>query len=314
MVILFRYLGPRELSNNQTPTPTPKPTPTVTPKQPTPTMTPQPKKPQIGLMSIIEKITKGVEVSRKDGKAYQASNIKIAEGFKNELSSGNCISKSFSSSLSINSPLCFVWINLSYSDFMNPVKFLQDRIEMFNERILGDRNELYIGNLDSINARLRITEEKSPIKSESPHRLRGTLEYDDGYILELPEIYAGKTNDKYIVYGIQKTTEDAPIDETSYVKAIRKGLISKINGAPEHYILMIMAFLSLCHDKPIEAVPILIERYNAKRIALNKRTDMTEEEKDDYHNSLQFNITNEYFPGAEVFTDFARIKERKIWT
>ena len=93
--------------------------------------------------------------------------------------------------------ICTLFANLSYSDFMNPVKFLQDRIEMFNERILGDRNELYIGNLDSINARLRIIEEKSPIKSESPHRLRGTLEYDDGYVLELPEIYAGKTNDKY---------------------------------------------------------------------------------------------------------------------
>lgn len=201
--------------------------------------------------------------------------------------------------------ICTLFANLSYSDFMNPVKFLQDRIEMFNERILGDRRELYIGNLDSIKARLRIYEEKSPIKSESPHRLRGTLEYDDGYILELPEIYAGKTDDKYIIYGIQKTTEDAPVDETGYVKAIRKGLISKINGAPEHYILMIMAFLSLCHDKPIEAVPILIERYNAKRIALNHRTDMTEEEKDDYHNSLQFNITNvfmRYFTKIEDVT------------
>ena len=67
-------------------TPTPKPIPPITP---TPTVIEQPKKPKVGLISTIEKITKGLEVKKKDGKAYQASNIKIAEGFKNELSSGN---------------------------------------------------------------------------------------------------------------------------------------------------------------------------------------------------------------------------------
>ena len=71
-------------------TPTvPRVTPTVPPKKPTPTVTPQPKKPQIGLMTTIEKITKGVEVTRKDGKAYQAANIKVAQNFRNELQSGN---------------------------------------------------------------------------------------------------------------------------------------------------------------------------------------------------------------------------------
>lgn len=71
-------------------TPTvPRVTPTVPPKKPTPTVTPQPKKPQIGLMTTIEKITKGVEVKRKDGKAYQAANIKVAQNFRNELQSGN---------------------------------------------------------------------------------------------------------------------------------------------------------------------------------------------------------------------------------
>ena len=71
-------------------TPTvPRVTPTVPPKKPTPTVTPQPKKPQIGLMTTIEKITKGIEVTRKDGKAYQAANIKVAQNFRNELQSGN---------------------------------------------------------------------------------------------------------------------------------------------------------------------------------------------------------------------------------
>lgn len=71
------------------PEPKPEPKPTPVPIKPTPEPTPEPKKPQIGLMQTIEKITRGVEVSRKDGKAYQASNIKIAQNFKNELHSGN---------------------------------------------------------------------------------------------------------------------------------------------------------------------------------------------------------------------------------
>ena len=93
-----RIPGPTKTPTVPTKTPTvPTKTPTVPVITPTvprvtptvPTVTPQPKKPQIGLMTTIEKITKGVEVRRKDGKAYQAANIKVAQNFRNELQSGN---------------------------------------------------------------------------------------------------------------------------------------------------------------------------------------------------------------------------------
>ena len=74
------------------PTPATKPLAVVKPnvpqKNPTNTQS-QKKQPQTGLMTIMEKLTKGLDITRTDGKAYKASNIKVAENFKNELSSGN---------------------------------------------------------------------------------------------------------------------------------------------------------------------------------------------------------------------------------
>lgn len=44
--------------------------------------------------------------------------------------------------------------------------------------------------------------------------------------------------------------------------------MSKINGAPEHYFLAVMLFLSLCSDKKIEVVSFLVERWNAKKVTM----------------------------------------------
>ena len=80
-----------------TPSPT-KATPSPTNATPEPTMatpeptkaTPSPKKEQPrGLMTIMEELTKGLGLKAKDGKRYNASNIKVFKGFKEELSSGN---------------------------------------------------------------------------------------------------------------------------------------------------------------------------------------------------------------------------------
>lgn len=188
--------------------------------------------------------------------------------------------------------ICSLLANLSYYDFENPTQFLQARIEMFDNKVLNEDSIVFLGNLETIGAKLYVIEEKSPIKSETPYRLRGYLEYDDGYKLLLPEVYVGKTQDKYQVYGIQKTTKQSDIDEYSYIKQIRKGLISKINGAPEHYFLMIMVLLSFCQDKPIEVIPFLIERWNAKKISLYNKKIMSKEEMEVYQDNIQNNITN----------------------
>lgn len=98
--------------------------------------------------------------------------------------------------------ICTLFANMSYYDFENPISFLTSRINMFDNKILNGDSEIDLGYLESIGARIHIIEEASPIKSETPYRLRGYLEYDDGNKLLLPEIYAGCNgkNIKYMVF------------------------------------------------------------------------------------------------------------------
>ncbi len=188
--------------------------------------------------------------------------------------------------------------NASFSDFDYPINFLQSRIEMFDNKIIEGDDELDLGHIDSIRARIIVSEEVSPIKSETPWRLKTYLEFIDGHKLLLPEIYVGKTNNKYQLYGIQKTTKNSEVDEKPYLKQIRKGFIAKINGAPEHYFLTAMLFLALCSDKEIEIIPFLVERWNAKRIALfnkiKKNVDLSLEDLKANQERLQTNITDAF--------------------
>lgn len=85
--------------HNPTPMPEPRPTPTPTPDPnpdpkpdptPTPDLTPtSEQKPTRGLLTILDELTYGLILEKKDGKRYKASNIKVAKGFKEELNSGN---------------------------------------------------------------------------------------------------------------------------------------------------------------------------------------------------------------------------------
>lgn len=166
--------------------------------------------------------------------------------------------------------------NASLNDFQNPILFLKSRIAMFNNKIIPTEKIVDLGYINSIGARIYVLEEKSSIKAETPYCIRSYLEFDDGYKLYLPEIYAGNTNDKYQLYGIQKTSKSNELEERPYLKQIRKGFIAKINGAPEHYFIAVMLFISLCSDKEIEVIPFLVERWNAKRAAMFNKRDLNQ--------------------------------------
>lgn len=202
--------------------------------------------------------------------------------------------------------ISMLFANATFSDFDYPTNFLQSRLAMFNNKILNHDGELDLGYIDSIRARMYVIEEISPIKSETPYRIKSYLQFDDGYKLLLPEIYAANNGEKYQLYGIQKTIKGDSIDERPYLKQIRKGFIAKINGAPEHYFLAVMLFLSLCSDKEIEVIPFLVERWNAKRIAIYDRVKLNstfsfadgEEEQDKIQNNIT-NILIQYFKKLE---------------
>ncbi len=188
-----------------------------------------------------------------------------------------------------------LFANASFSDFDDPIAFLKSRIAMFDNPILKTTEATHLGYLDTIKANIYIQEEKSPIKSETPYRLTGHLQFDDGYILDFPEIYLGNDQDKYILYGIQKTKPVDEITERPYLKQIRKGLIAKLNGAPEHYFLAVAVLLSLCNDQDIKIVPFLVERWNAKRIAMHNKvkrnSSLSLSDLEENQEKIQENIT-----------------------
>ncbi len=184
-------------------TPTPKPTPTLTPK-PTPTMTPTPKKPKVGLISTIEKVTKGLEVSRKDGKAYQAANIRIAEGFKNELSSGNylynivhfvpaIVKLPFQFLTKISGKLRFT------KSAKQRIKTMKDRIDNLTEEELMVIYEEYRGNRvmqerfpSAINILLQEKIERFVMRKVTDINAKLELDYEDifGAMMELEALDA----------------------------------------------------------------------------------------------------------------------------
>lgn len=191
--------------------------------------------------------------------------------------------------------ICSLLANASYSDFDNFNNFLETRISMFDNQILDTSDEINFGHINSIGANICAKEEKSPIRAETPYRIKGYLQFDDGYKLDIPDIYAASDGEKYYLYGIQNTSKGNKEEEKSYLKQIRKGLIAKINGSPEHYFIASMLFLSLCNDKKIECVPFLVERWNAKRMNIydmSKVRNIDIDEKISEQEYIQGNITN----------------------
>ncbi len=189
-----------------------------------------------------------------------------------------------------------LFANASFNDFANPIDFLNSRIAMFDNKILPFEGERELGYLQSIGAKIYLKEEVSPIKTETPYRIKSYLQFDDGYQLFLPIIYAGNNGKEYTLYAIQKNNKIYEENQSLYLKQIRKGLIAKMKGAPEHYFLAVMLLLALCKEQEIEIIPFLVERWNAKRLAsINKASrdasnsiiDMENEQ-----NKIQKNITD----------------------
>ena len=192
--------------------------------------------------------------------------------------------------------------NASDFDFLNPISFLNHRIEMFKNRILNEKREIY---LSTIGATLSFSEEKAPIEAETPYSIAGELTFDDGYKLPLPNVYAGVSNDKMFIYGVLSKS-DQYIDK-EYLKKIRKGFTSRINGAPEHYFISDMLSLSLSNGMETVIVPFLPQRWNAKRsFILNRKQGEEREAAIEKQELIQINLTNvlaRYYSKLEGISD-----------
>ena len=184
-----------------------------------------------------------------------------------------------------------LFANASDYDFINPISFLNHRIEMFKNRIIDEKREIY---LSTIGATLSFSEEKAPIEAETPYSITGELTFDDGYKLPLPNAYVGVSDNKMFIYGILSKSKQNIETDKDYLKRIRKGFTSRINGAPEHYFISDMLSLSLSNGMETVVVPFLPQRWNAKRLLILNKKQGEEERKAEINKQelIQFNLTN----------------------
>ena len=191
-----------------------------------------------------------------------------------------------------------LFANASFNDFANPLSFLNSRINMFDHNILDNDSEMELGYIESIGASIHVAEEICSVKNETPYRIRSYLRFDDGYKLALPLIYIGNTGFNYQLYAIQKGDSNSLDSEKEYLKKIRGGVTSKIKGAPEHYFLAAMMALAFSKDTSLEIIPFLVERWNAKRIAIYQRMKINPnlpfQDMLNNQETIQNNITNTF--------------------
>ena len=96
------------------------------------------------------------------------------------------------------------------------------------------------------------------------------------------------------IYGILSKSKQNIETDKDYLKRIRKGFTSKINGAPEHYFISDMLSLSLSNGMETVVVPFLPQRWNAKRLLILNKKQGEEERKAEINKQelIQFNLTN----------------------
>ena len=213
--------------------------------------------------------------------------------------------------------ICSLIANMSYEDFANPYGYLESRISMFDNRTLDSEEEIDLGYVEMLKGRLYVREEKERIDYETPYVLKIKLHSDilnqDYY---LPDVRMGCCKGKSIFYCIQRELYNN--NDLEYVKFVNRqlhkvdqGLDVKDNTYENYgegnlkditpsFLISALIGCMLSKNKDIEVIPLLIERWYAKRIATRvkaeKRINKDEfiQLEDEKQVLLQNNLTQKF--------------------
>mgnify|MGYP007056163339 CR=1 FL=1 len=213
--------------------------------------------------------------------------------------------------------ICALLANMGYYDFINPYRFLENRISMFDHPSLDTEEEIDLGYVESFKGRIIIQEVREKMDNETPYVLKIRIhsdELDEDYYL--PDVRIGNCDKYSIIYAIQR--EKYNERDGKYVKyldrklrGVDQGLDVK-NETYENYgdgnlkditpSFLIAALIGclVSRNQKIEIVPALIERWNAKRIATRVKADRKQLgnefiiEEDKKQEKLQDNLTQKF--------------------
>ena len=213
-----------------------------------------------------------------------------------------------------------LFANFSIEDFNNPCEYLKRRIDFFKNTCEKD---IDIGYSNILKGELSARIEKDKIYNECPYQfsISAKDEQDISYIF--PSIKFGLSEDKVYIYAIQngkdkdnskrinralyKTGEgfDSAVDNfdifgSGNLKDVTSSFLVALN--------IFIAYMYSTGIKKIVVPSILIERWNAKELANNKKKNfgiINEDkfkEKEEEHEDIQRNLTE------KLLRTFLRLK------
>lgn len=199
-----------------------------------------------------------------------------------------------------------LFANATFDDFANSIDFLNRRIAFFENSKEETLNSAFIL---SLNSSLTASITKDKIYNETPYRVVANFKSDEG-IFKLPEVKFGISNDTLYIYAIQNT----PQEKKNYTKKINRALYkvndrfnddstADLKDTTASFLIASAIILSYMQTKNITKIKIssiLIERWNAKRIAISKKVQNKKLTNDETENlikdqeRIQSNLTEKF--------------------
>lgn len=246
---------------------------------------------------------------------------KLEEYMEKELASNRKVLPNMTEKDKYKWILMYLWIYATTEDFLNPIEYIQKRIDFLEDHTFDELQDKMVVPLnDKINASIAIEQQTSSVAMETPKKLVIQLQHptEEDIIYPLPTIYYAVHNENgkktCYIYSLLKPKEvkDPSEKQIRFHKKMNR-LLFKINDGVTNtedyniegesnikdvsmsFVFCLNIFISLLQKKGIEvikAVPYLPVCYLAREITANNSSHS--EELRERNRSIQENQTNKF--------------------
>ncbi len=161
--------------------------------------------------------------------------------------------------------ICALFANATALDYSNPLNFLENRIAMFDNKILPNEDIVLLGHSDILKGSIYVMQNKATINDETPYEIQAKIISDDGVSqFVIPTIRLGIVNGEVYIYAIQ--TSDMIDKDDVYSKSVYDVLKHIDKGFTLSFIVSAILGISLSNCNVVHVMPFLISRWNSKCI------------------------------------------------
>lgn len=211
--------------------------------------------------------------------------------------------------------IAFLFANATFNDFTDPVSFLKKRIDFFN----FEEESYSLGRSSILDAEIDISIEKDSIENETPFKFSPVINKS----FYLPQIKFGISNNKAYIYAIQNprvNEEDKKINRVLYkvgegfdgdrdnFELFEEGNLKDITPSFLVSLNMFLSYLNERQIKDVEIPTILIERWNAKSFAIDKRKIAGKIDEEEHRKLKEKQLTIQSNTTEKLIRTILRIK------